>query len=265
MLVVKLGGGAGFNMQAACDDLARIAQRRPLIVVHGVSDMANRLTQERGLEVRMITSPSGHTSRYTDEQTRDIYVEAAELVNQQIVSFLQAANVTAVGLVNDETVIHGKRKTAIRAVINGRVRMIRDDYSGSISGVDTARLNRLLNDNVVPILPPIALSEADGLLNVDGDRASAAIASAVSAGTLIILTNVRGLYRNFPDEHTFVSQISHNQIDEAMTWAQGRMKRKVVGTREALEGGVRQVILADGRVQNPVQRALDGEGTVFTS
>ena len=104
----------------------------------------------------------------------------------------------------------------------------------------------------------------DGLLNVDGDRAAAAVAGALRARTLVILSNVRGLYRDFPDENSFVSDVGLSQIDSALDWAQGRMKRKILAAQEALAQGVDRVIIADGQVRNPVSQALAGAGTVFT-
>jgi acetylglutamate/LysW-gamma-L-alpha-aminoadipate kinase len=262
-LVVKLGGGEGLDVDASCDDLAALAYQRPLVIVHGVSATANRLSTELGVPVRIITSPTGHTSRYTDPETRNIFVRAAEQVNRELVECLQARGVKAVGLIGSETVITGERKDAIRALVDGRIRIIRDDYSGSITGVNAVEIQRLLVEGYTPVLPPMAMS-TDGLLNIDGDRASAAVAGALGAQELVILSNVRGLYRSFPDETSFVPEVSLNRINTALDWAQGRMKRKVLGAQEALNHGVQRVIVADGRVGNPVQRALSGEGTVFT-
>ncbi len=262
ILVVKLGGGEGLDLDASCADLAAMAQNRPMIVVHGVSALANRMCEEAGHPVQTLTSPSGHASRYTDPITRDIFVEAAEIANQQVVERLQALGINAIGLTGNNTVVQGERKNAIRAVVAGRVRVVRDDYSGSITGVDGAQLHQLLQAGFVPVLPPMALSD-DGLLNIDGDRASAAVAGALQASELVILSNVRGLYRNFPDETSFVHQVPVHQMPTALEWAQGRMKRKVLGAQEALAGGVDRVIIGDGRIHNPVQQALAGQGTVF--
>lgn len=262
MLVVKLGGAEGLDLDASCDDLAVLASNRPMIVVHGVSALANRLCAEAGHPAQTLASPSGHTSRYTDPITRDIYVKAAEMANREVVEQLRKRGINAIGITGDETLIHGQRKKAIRAVVAGRVRVVRDDYSGSITGVDSDRLSQLIEAGYVPVLPPMALSD-DGLLNIDGDRASAAVAGALQVSELIILSNVRGLYRNFPDESSFVQQVPGHQLENAMNWAQGRMKRKVLGAQEALAGGVQRVIISDGRVNNPVQHALAGNGTEF--
>jgi acetylglutamate/LysW-gamma-L-alpha-aminoadipate kinase len=230
--------------------------------------------------VRTITSPNGHSSRYTDAATRDVFVEAAGRVNEELSGLLRELGIPNPGVPCDDAspsplrregsecavpnvYVQAERKDAIRAVVDGRIRMIRDDYSGTITGAATAGLLALLKQGITPIVPPLATS-ADGLLNVDGDRAAAAIAGALGAADLVILSNVRGLYRQFPDEGSFVTQVNRAQLDQALDWAQGRMKRKVLGAQEALKGGVARVIIGDGRVDNPVSQALGGAGTTFS-
>jgi acetylglutamate/LysW-gamma-L-alpha-aminoadipate kinase len=262
LLVVKLGGGEGLDLAAASDNLAKIAQKQPLVLVHGVSAIMNQLCLELGVEVQSLTSPSGHSSRYTPPAVRDIYVRAAEMANDELVSALQERDAKAVGFVGEDLALSAVRKAAIRAVVNGRVRVVRDDHSGSITGTDRMLLRRALDLAQVPVLPPMAQS-SDGMLNVDGDRAAAAVAGALNAGTLVILSNVGGLYRNFPDESSIVSEVPLSQIDRALEWAQGRMKRKVIAAQEALTQGVKRAIIADGRIPEAVSRALAGAGTRF--
>lgn len=263
LLVVKIGGGEGLDLASACNDLAGIAAERPLIVVHGVSAAMNQLCAENGIEVQTLTSPSGHSSRYTPPAVRDVYVSAAQQVNDSIVAALDLRGVCARGFSRDNVVLRADRKQAIRALMNGRVRMVRDDHSGAIRSVDSAMLSEAIKTEHVPVLPPMAKSE-DGLLNVDGDRAAAAVAGALGADTLVILSNVRGLYREFPVEESYVSAVKSHQIDDALNWAQGRMKRKVLAAQEALSKDVARVIIADGRVRKSVSDALAGVGTWFT-
>lgn len=264
LLVVKIGGGAGLDVERCVADLVTVAKQRPLVVVHGVSAVMNRLCEERGIEVKTLTSPTGHTSRYTDAPTRDVFVEAAALVGEDLVKRFQAAGVNAVSLLaHGYTPINGERKDAIRAVVDGRIRIVRDDYSGAISGVNAVMILGRMTQGNLPVLAPIAHSK-DGLLNIDGDRASAAVAGALGAAELVILSNVRGLYRSFPDEASFVAQVTRGQLESALEWAQGRMKRKVLGAQEALNAGVRRVVIGDGRIDNPVSAALNGAGTHFS-
>lgn len=262
-LVVKLGGGAGLDMSAAVNDLATIARERPLVVVHGVSERMAQLCEERGIPVEMLTSPTGHSSRYTPPAVRDVFVEAAGQINAEIVNGLREQGITATGL-TDVAVINGERKDAIRSIVNGRMRVVRDDYTGSITTVNNQPVLDVLARGEVVVIPPLAWSE-DGLLNIDGDRAAAAVAGAINASELVILSNVRGLYRNFGDENSFVRGVSVAQLEQAMDWAQGRMKRKILSAQEALGNGLTRVVIGDGRVNMPVSLALNGEGTVFTA
>jgi acetylglutamate/LysW-gamma-L-alpha-aminoadipate kinase len=74
------------------------------------------------------------------------------------------------------------------------------------------------------------------------------IAGALKADSLILLTNVPGLMRNFPDESTLIARLERAGLEASLSLAEGRMKKKVLGAGEALDHGVSQVILADGRV-----------------
>ncbi len=263
-VLVKIGGGSDIDVPRACADIALCARRgQSVIVVHGASEAADRLSETRGIEPQFLTSPSGHISRYTTRQVREVFVEAAHNVSERIVSELGERGVRARALLNEICPLRGRRKRAIRALVNGRQVVIRDDYSGRIIEVETFGVESCLQRGIIPVVPPLADSEEDGFLNVDGDRAAAAIAAALRAHRLVILSNVSGLMREYPNEDTLVEEVSSDQLDRAMQWAQGRMKRKLLSVHEALEGGVTEVVLADGRSTNPIQRALQGEGTLF--
>ena len=90
---------------------------------------------------------------------------------------------------------------------------------------------------------------------------AAMVAAAFHAEALIILSNVPGLLRAFPDEATLIREIPKAKANDFMQYAEGRMKKKVMGAVEAIEEGVQKVIFADGRVEQPISRALAGEGT----
>ena len=124
-------------------------------------------------------------------------------------------------------------------------------------------LNLLIGAGCLPVVAPVAVSEKGEALNVDADRAAAMVASALKAETLVLLTAVAGPMKNFPDESTLIRQLPQSQLPVALEAAQGRMKKKVLGAEEALQGGVRRVVIADGRIQNPISNALRGNGTVI--
>jgi len=85
----------------------------------------------------------------------------------------------------------------------------------------------------------------------------------LAADTLVLLTAAPGLLERFPDESTLIRRLPRARLDQAMTYAQGRMKKKVLAAQEALEGGVGRVVIADGRVEGALAAALDGAGTVI--
>jgi acetylglutamate/LysW-gamma-L-alpha-aminoadipate kinase len=155
------------------------------------------------------------------------------------------------------------RKESVQSIENGKRKIIRDDYTGKIEKVNSELLLMLLDAGYMPVIAPVAVSEKGEALNVDADRAAAMVASALKAENLLLLTAVPGLMKNFPDESTLIRQLSKSQLAAASEAAQGRMKKKVLGAEEALKGGVSCVIIADGRIQNPISNALAGNGTVI--
>ena len=264
--VVKLGGTEGVDFSAISQDVAKmIAEGQKLVLVHGGSAEANALGEAVGKPPRFVTSPSGYTSRYTNRETLEVFAMAVNgKVNTFLVEQLQMLGVNALGLSGvDGGLLKAKRKSAIRIVENGKKKMLRDDYTGKINAVNADLLKTLLNAGYIPVVAPMAMSEKGEALNVDADRAAAEVAAALDADTLLLLTAVPGLMRDFPDESSLINEIPLANLDKAIEYAQGRMKKKVLGAQEALNGGVGQVIIADGRVENSISNALAGNGTII--
>ncbi|GMV71179.1 MAG: [LysW]-aminoadipate kinase [Leptolyngbya sp. PLA2] len=266
MIVVKIGGSPGVDLDAVCDDAARLVhESRRLVIVHGGSDATNTLAERLGCPPRFITSPSGHTSRRTDRETLGIFQMACRgVMNQRIVQRLQARAVNAVGLSGmDGRLWEGARKAAVRSVENGRVVIVRDDYTGTVERINVGLLRTLMDAGCTPVISPPAISVEHEPINVDADRAAAQTAAALGAEELLLLSNVPGLLRRFPDESSLVPRVSRAALDDAVEWAQGRMKKKVLGAGEALCAGVGRVVIGDARARDPISRALSGAGTVF--
>jgi acetylglutamate/LysW-gamma-L-alpha-aminoadipate kinase len=265
-IVVKLGGTEGVDFSAICRDVVELqACGHDVILVHGGSAEANALGEAVGCSPRFVTSPSGFTSRYTDRKTLEIFAMAVNgKVNTLLVEQLQRMGVNAFGLSGlDGQTIKATRKASVQIIENGKRKILRDDYTGKIEQVNTGLLCLLLASRNTPVIAPIAVSENGEALNVDADRAAAMIAASLRADTLLLLTAVPGLLKDFPDETTLIKIIPQSYLGNALEIAQGRMKKKVLGAQEALQGGVKQVIIADGRVANPISNALAGNGTVI--
>lgn len=266
LIVVKIGGAAGIDPEPLCDDVVALAQEgTPLILVHGGSHETDVIAERLGKPPRHVTSVSGHQSRYTDRETLEIFaMVVAGRINKRLVERLQGRGVRALGLSGvDGRLLEGKRKSSLKIVENGKVKVLHDEWSGTVERVNVSLLRTLLGDGYLPVIAPLAISTAGEMLNVDGDRAAAAVAAALKADTLVLLTNVPGLLRAFPDESTLIPRIPRAGVEAYFPFAQGRMKRKLLGAQEALNGGVRRVILADGRADAPIRQALAGRGTVI--
>jgi len=266
MIVVKIGGSRGINMDFVCADVAAfVKQNKQIVLMHGAGNEANELGEKLGHPAKHVTSPQGYASRYTDRATLEIYVMAAcGKINTFLVEKLQKLGVNAIGLSGvGGRLMEGARKDAIRIVENGKQRILRDDYTGKVEKVNADLLRSLLRGGYVPVIAPLAISHEGDAINIDGDRASAMVAGALRAEQLIILSNVPGLLQKFPDESSLIAHIDKNRVEASIDFAEGRMKKKVLGASEALALGVKQVIFADGRVEQPIYRALEGKGTVI--
>jgi len=269
MLVVKVGGSAGIDYDAFCDDAATIVTSgRPLILIHGGSSRMDAVATALGHKPEFVTSPSGIVSRWTDRQAMTIFemVYCGEM-NKGIVERLQARGVNAVGLCGmDGRIWVGPRKSAIESVENGVRRIRRGGLTGRVDHVNTELLGVLLDRGMTPVLTPPALSD-DGLaINVDGDRAAAKTAAAVSADTLVILSNVPGLLANREDLTSRIARIDAAELDQAAnTYAQGRMRIKLLAAGEALRSGVSRVAIGGALGPRPIQRALEGDATMITT
>jgi acetylglutamate/LysW-gamma-L-alpha-aminoadipate kinase len=264
MIVVKVGGGTSLNIDAVVADIVALRARgTELLLVHGGAQTTNQVAEALGHPPQFVTSETGHVSRRTDRRTLEIFemVYCGQL-NKMWVEKLQRAGVNAVGLSGlDGRIFEGARKDTLRIKVDGRRMVLRDDWTGTVETVNTALIALLTGAGYFPVLTPPGASTAGEAINVDGDRAAAMVAGAFRAEALVILTDMPGLLKQFPDESTLVREIPRGQADRFMQYAEGRMKKKVMGAVEAIEGGVKKVIFADGRIERPISAALEGGGT----
>src|SRR5881396_4450767 len=239
--VVKAGGSAGVDRDAVADLVADIARSDEIVLVHGASAETNKLAAALDHPQETVVSPSGNESRRTDRRTLEIFAMAALGVeNFLYVEKLQQRGIDAVGLSGLSGRLLVAKKKDVRAVRDGKTMILRDDYTGTVEAVNLPLLTQLIGPGRVPVVAPLALSTENEALNVDGDRVAARIAAAIDADALLILTNVPGLLRDVNDPGSLVATIT---LDEAEGLAQGRMKKKILAAREALDAGVEEVVI----------------------
>lgn len=264
-LVVKVGGSAGAATANIVREIAWcVAQERRIVVLHGGSDLTNALSERLGHPARMITSPSGMVSRYTDSETLRIYAMAvAGQINTELVASLQQQGINALGLAGvDGRLLLARRKSIVRSQMpGGRLQILRDDYTGQVEQVNDTLLRQLLDAGYTPVIAPLALSQEGERLNVDGDRAAAAVAVALGAEALVIMTNVPGLLSDPEDSSTLIRAIPAERITEYTEYARGRMRKKLLGAQEALQGGVPRVCIGSSSLLD----VLGGAGTTIAA
>ena len=262
MMVCKVGGANGNDIDSVLID---IANRKDWVMVHGGSKEVDELAEALGRPPKFLTSPSGVVSRYTDKETMDVFTMAlAGKLNTQIVARLRALGSNAIGLSGEDGgLLVGRRKEAVRVVDNGRVLLVKDDHSGTVDTVNAELLGVLLRNGYTPVISPPAITARGELINTDADRIAAMVAVALHAETLFLFTNVPGLLREPSDPSTLIREVPRAQLEFYMNFAYGRMKKKMFAAKEALEGGVSRVVIASSQVEDPVERALSGLGTVI--
>ncbi len=261
MIVVKVGGSEGINYQSFLEDLVSYDD---WILLHGGSHELNRVSKKLGHPPRFVESISGYRSRYTDRKTLElINMIYPGKMNKMIVEKLQSMGINAVGLSGlDGRILECKRKSTLKIRKGERKLVLRGEHSGIIKKVNRKLLTILLDNGYRPVVTIPAVSFEGTAVNVDGDRAAAEVAMAFKADKLVILSNVAGLLKDLEDPASLISDIGKDEIDLYLEkYAQGRMKKKLLGAKEALEGGVGSVILGDGTITNPLTAALGGQGT----
>lgn len=265
MIVVKIGGGEGIDTAPLLENLAqRHAQGERVVLVHGGSHETNRVAEALGRPPRFVTGPSGRQSRYTDRATLEIFeMVYCGKVNTALVEALQARDVPALGLSGvDGRLLYGRRKASVRSVENGKTKVLRGDHTGTVDQVNDALLTLLLDAGYLPVVSPPGFSDDGVAVNVDGDRAGAAIATALNADALVILSNVPGVLKDLNDPESVVRHVNAKDPGDVTAYVQGRMHAKLDGAIRAVSGGVGRVVLASANVPQPLDAALQGEGTV---
>lgn len=261
--VVKVGGGDGNRLDLVIEDMADLFQYGPFVLVHGASAQTNRLTEQLlGRPPEFVTTVSEHQSRRTTREVLEIYMMACGKINAEIVERFQQLGINAIGLTGlDGGLLRGTKK--LLKVINakGGISVLRDDYTGTIEQVNAGLLKSFIDNGFIPVIAPLALSEKNEAMNVDGDRAAAAIAVALGARRLVILSNVEGYRESYPNG-PLVPRLTPEEASElALDPNLGRFRPKFLATTEALKNGVPEVIFADAQVESPITKALMGGGT----
>jgi [amino group carrier protein]-L-2-aminoadipate 6-kinase len=262
MIIVKIGGGDAINLEAVARDLAEI--NRPFILVHGANALRDRLAKRLGVERRVLTSVKGYQSVYSDEQAIDVMMMAySGLRNKRLVEILRRNGVNAVGLTGlDGGAVQSKRNAGVRVREDGKLKIVRD-FSGKPQSVNKELFELLMNNGYAPVLTVPTIDENNVAVNSENDDVVARLHEAFQAELVIQLIEAPGYLKDADDPNSVAVSISRRDLEKIEAEADGRMKRKIHALRKLFEYGPTKVVVADGRIDEPIKNALQGKGTII--
>jgi acetylglutamate kinase len=262
-VVVKYGGNAMVDEElkrsfAADVALLHFVGIRP-VIVHGGGPQIDAVSQRLGLESSFVDG-----LRVTDDATMEVVrMVLLGQVNPELVGLVQEAGAPGVGVAGtDAGLLHVVPETAPRGQDLGRV--------GRVDRVDPTVLQRLLDDGFVPVVATVGRDHAGLDRNVNADSPAGAIAAALGAAKLVYLTDVPGLYRDFGDEGSLLSEVPVSRLEEMLRsdGLHAGMRPKVASIVAALDAGVPQAHILDGRVLHAILLEVftdAGVGTMVTA
>ena len=263
MIIVKIGGGKSINLKGIIKDLANINDT--FIIVHGANALRDELAKRLHTPKKVITSISGYSSVFSDVEALDIMMMAySGLKNKRIVELCQQHGINAVGLSGiDGKTISGKRNQGIRIKDGEKLRIVRD-FSGKPQTINIELLNLLLSNGYVPVLTVPILDENNIAINSENDDIVRLLAKELGAKTIIQLIEAKGFLENVKDPDSVVKKLASTELEKMENQVEGRMKRKILALCKLFEEGAANVIISDGRTENPIKDALSGKGTVVS-
>ena len=245
IIVVKYGGNAMLNEElkkAVMNDIVLLSLVGvKVVLVHGGGPEINDMLKKVGKESKFISG-----LRYTDDETADIVqMVLAGKVNKDLVKLLSGVGGKAVGFCGiDGNIITAKKK--VGEVDLGNV--------GDIQSIDVDPILVTLENDYIPVIATGASGEDGKIYNINADTAAAAIASALHAENLVLMTDVRGLLLDKDDESTLISEIKVSDVPKLIKKGiiSGGMIPKIDCVVEAVRQGVDQAVIIDGRIKHSI-------------
>ena len=255
MIVVKFGGHAMKDENGSFAKAISAAQKagEQVVVVHGGGPQIDAALNTKGIVSQWVGG-----FRVTTKEIFDVVEDV--LVNQvgpEVAVTLERAGIKAQALSARTlpTVIASRRK----GLIDGTPADL--GLVGEVESVNPAYLLELLAQGVVPVVAPVS-SDVDLKtgLNVNADFAASAIAASLEASSLIVMTDVAGIYRNWPDKDSLIDTISAGELESIKSGFADGMAPKVQATLDALSFGAKAVRIIDGTDSESFASALAGRG-----
>ncbi|MBQ4282744.1 MAG: acetylglutamate kinase [Lachnospira sp.] len=241
IIVVKYGGSAMVDEELkrkVIQDvvLLKLVGFKP-IIVHGGGKEISKWVEKSGMEPRFVNG-----LRVTDEPTMEIAEMVLNKVNKSLVSLISELGIKACGISGkDGGMLKVEKKLSGGEDIG---------YVGEVTEVNATLIHALLKDDFLPVICPIGFDDTFHSYNINADDAACAIARAVNAEKLAFLTDIEGVYRDYNDKSSLISEITTDEARELLAGGTigGGMLPKLNNCIDAIENGVSRVHILDGRI-----------------
>ena len=258
IFVIKLGGNAmgdGELMQSFADDMVFLSTVgvKP-VVVHGGGPQITQALEAKGIPSEFrggyrVTSTAA-IPVVRDVLRNTISADVAERINRH-------SDLAVVLSGEDENLLVASKRGALVDGVSVDL-----GYVGDVVQVNPGVIHDLLDAGKIPVVSSVAPGD-DGtsLLNVNADSAAAALAIAVGAEKMVLLTDVQGLYRHWPDTESLISSLSATELEGLLPGLESGMIPKMTACLDAVRGGVAKAAIIDGRIAHSVLlEAFTAEG-----
>lgn len=265
--VIKYGGSLMENDELKKKFIEDVALLKlvgiNIVIVHGGGKRINAMLDKVNLDVKFEKG-----QRVTDENVIGIVeMVLSGQINKDLSASLSAHGLNAVGLSGrDSGLLMAEKNFSIEE--NGEKRDI--GFVGNITEVNKILLQDLINTGYVPIISPVASGYKGEIFNVNADYAAGAVSGALNAEKLILLSDIKGLYKDINDESSFISEINISRVKEYINKGliSGGMIPKLECCINAIEKGTKEVVIIDGRVAHSLLIEIftaAGSGTMVKS
>ncbi|MCI1983736.1 MAG: acetylglutamate kinase [Bifidobacteriaceae bacterium] len=262
-VVIKFGGNAMVNdhlKQAFAEDMMflHLVGLHP-IVVHGGGPQISEMLKALGIKSEF----RGGLRVTTPEAMDVVRMVLTGKVSRELIGLINAHGNLAMGMSGEDGGLFSAIKR--RPTINGVPTDI--GLVGDVVSVNASAVEDLVNVGRIPVVSSVAPDEDDPMqvLNVNADTAAASLAAAVGARKLIVLTDVEGMYANWPDKNSLVSRIGLEKLRSLLPDLESGMRPKMEACVRALDGGVPEAHIIDGRQPHSILNEVfttDGIGTM---
>src|SRR3954465_8622426 len=263
VVVVKVGGSIMDNEEALSTLLADIVFMNYVgmqpVLVHGGGKAINEAMEKAGLQPQWVQG-----RRYTDERTLAIAEHVlCNQINKFIVNFIQSQGCEAMGLHSLSSVVLFAEKTYLQGEGGRRIHL---GLGGEVKSVNARLLQLLVQADSIPCIATIARDDAGEKLNVNADTAAGAVAAAMKAEKLVVVSDTHGIRSDVKDPDTRISHLTVEQIDEMVKSGviSSGMLPKVESCITALKGGVTKAHIIDGRIPHALLLEIYTEAGIGT-